>query len=48
MAEGHAGDRALELLGPQAALVEIADDRGYTLDELELPIEALRTVSRPS
>ncbi len=37
----------LELLGSEAALVEIADDRGHTLDELELPIDAVRTVSRP-
>jgi len=37
----------LELFGSEAALVEISDDRGHTLDELELPIDALRTVSRP-
>ncbi len=36
----------LELLGSEAALVEIADDRGHTLEELELPIGALSTVSR--
>lgn len=36
----------LELLGSEAALVEVADDRGHTLEELELPIGALRTVSR--
>jgi hypothetical protein len=30
-----------------AALVEIADNRGHTLDELELPLGALRAVSRP-
>ncbi len=35
----------LELFGSEAALVEISDDRGHTLDELELPIDALRTVS---
>src|SRR5919108_6217004 len=38
----------LERFGSEAALVEIADDRGHTLDELELPVEVLRTVSRPS
>jgi hypothetical protein len=38
----------LELFGTEAALVEITDDRGHTLEELELPVEALRTVSRPS
>lgn len=37
----------LELFGSEAALVEIADDRGHTLEELELPIDALTTVSRP-
>ena len=37
----------LERLGSEAALVEISDDRGHTLDELELPIGALRTVSGP-
>ncbi|MGH2951148.1 MAG: hypothetical protein ACRDKX_03795 [Solirubrobacterales bacterium] len=37
----------LELFGAEAALVEISDDRGHTLDELELPIDALRIVSRP-
>jgi hypothetical protein len=36
----------LELLGSGAALVEIADDCGHTLEELELPIGALSTVSR--
>jgi hypothetical protein len=35
----------LELFGSEAALVEIADDRGHTLDELELPLDVLRTVS---
>jgi hypothetical protein len=34
----------LELFGSEAALVEISDDRGHTLDELELPIAVLRTV----
>lgn len=38
----------LELFGSVAALVEIADNRGHALDELELPIDWLRTVSRPS
>jgi hypothetical protein len=38
----------LELFGSEAALVEVADDRGHTLDELELPIDVLRTVSRPA
>lgn len=37
----------LELFGSEAALVEISDDRGHTLEELELPISALRTISRP-
>jgi hypothetical protein len=37
----------LELLGSEAALVEISDDRGHTLEELELPISALRVVTRP-
>jgi hypothetical protein len=37
----------LELFDSEAALVEISDDRGHTLEELELPIAALRTVSRP-
>ena len=37
----------LELFGSEAALVEISDDRGHTLDELELPLGAVRTVSRP-
>jgi hypothetical protein len=36
----------LELFGSEAALVEIADDWGHTLEELELPIGALSTVSR--
>lgn len=35
----------LELFGSEAALVEIADERGHTLDELELPVDVL---SRPS
>jgi hypothetical protein len=38
----------LELLGSDAALVEIADDRGHTLEELELPLDVLRIVGRPS
>jgi hypothetical protein len=38
----------LELFGSQAALVEVADDRGHTLDELELPVDVLKTLSRPS
>lgn len=37
----------LELFGSKAALVEISDDRGHTLEELELPLGALRIVSRP-
>jgi hypothetical protein len=36
----------LELLGSEAALVEITDDCGHTLEGLELPIGALSTVSR--
>ncbi len=38
----------LELFGTEAALVEIADERGHTLEELELPIEMLRPVSSPT
>jgi hypothetical protein len=38
----------LELFGSEAALVEVADDCGHTLDELELPVDVLKTVSRPS
>jgi hypothetical protein len=38
----------LELFGSETALVEISDDRGHTLEELELPLNALATVSRPS
>jgi hypothetical protein len=38
----------LELFGSEAALVEITDDRGHTLDDLELPIDVLTIVSRPS
>jgi hypothetical protein len=38
----------LELFGSEAALVEISDDRGHTLEELELPLGALRTVTRPA
>lgn len=42
------GTRAtvLELFGSEAALVEISDDRGHTLDESELPLDALRVVSQ--
>ncbi len=36
----------LELFGSEAALVEISDDRGHTLEELELPIGTLRSVTR--
>ena len=36
----------LELFGSEAAFVEIADDRGHTLDELELPVDVLTAVSR--
>jgi hypothetical protein len=36
----------LELLGSDTALIEIADDRGHTLDELELPLDVLRIVGR--
>jgi hypothetical protein len=38
----------LELFGSEAALVEISDDRGHTLDELELPLEALKAVREPA
>jgi hypothetical protein len=38
----------LELFGSEAALVEVADERGHTLDELELPVDGLKAVSRPS
>lgn len=38
----------LELFGAEAALIEVADDRGHTLDELELPVDVLRIVGRPS
>ena len=38
----------LKLLGSEVALVEISDDRGHTLEELELPFRALRTVTRPT
>ncbi|MEK6327785.1 MAG: hypothetical protein AABM66_09745 [Actinomycetota bacterium] len=38
----------LELFGSEAALVEISDDRGHTLEELELPTQALRIVGRSS
>ncbi len=38
----------LELFGSEAALVEISDDRGHTLEELELPIEVLRRLSSPT
>ncbi len=38
----------LELFGSEAALVEISDDRGHALEELELPLSALKTVRRPS
>lgn len=37
----------LELFGSDAALVEISDARGHTLDELELPVDALKAVSGP-
>lgn len=37
----------LELFGSDAALIEISDDRGHTLDELELPLDALGTISAP-
>jgi hypothetical protein len=37
----------LELFGSEAALVEISDDRGHTLEELELPLDAIRVVSHP-
>ena len=35
----------LELFGSEAALVEISDERGHTLDELELPLDMLRPLS---
>ncbi len=38
----------LELFGTEAVLVEIADERGHTLEELKLPIEMLRPVSSPT
>jgi hypothetical protein len=38
----------LELFGSKAALVEISDDRGHTLDEVELPLGALRKLSKPT
>jgi hypothetical protein len=38
----------LELFGSEAALVEISDDRGHTLEELELPLGALRIATRPA
>jgi len=38
----------LALFGTEGALVEIADERGHTLEELELPIEMLRPVSSPT
>lgn len=38
----------LEIFGSEAALIEISDDRGHTLDELELPLGALRIVTRPA
>jgi len=37
----------LEVFGSEAALVEIADDRGHTLDAFELPLAALKAVRRP-
>lgn len=42
---GTAGT-VLELFGAEAALIEISDDRGHTLEELELPIGMLSVVSR--
>ena len=38
----------LELFGSEGALVEISDERGHTLEELELPIEMLRPLSSPT
>lgn len=38
----------LELFGSDAALVEISDERGHTLEELELPTEMLRPLSSPT
>lgn len=38
----------VELFGSEAALVEISDERGHTLEELELPIEMLRRLSAPA
>jgi hypothetical protein len=32
----------LELFGTEAALVEVSDERGHTLEELELPLGMLR------
>jgi hypothetical protein len=37
----------LEVFGSEAALVEVVDDRGHTLEELELPLGVLRGVRRP-
>jgi hypothetical protein len=31
----------LEVFGAEAALVEVVDDRGHTLDDLELPLDVL-------
>lgn len=38
----------LELFGSEAALVDFSDDRGHTLDELELPLSVLQPLSTPT
>jgi hypothetical protein len=38
----------LEVFGSEAALVEISDERGHTLEELELPLGMLRPLSSPA
>jgi hypothetical protein len=38
----------LELFDSEAALVEISDDRGHTLEELELPVDMLRPLRAPT
>lgn len=45
--EGTEGT-VLEVFGSEAALVEISDERGHTLEELELPLDMLRPLSSPA
>lgn len=45
--EGTEGT-VLEVFGSEAALVEISDPRGHTLEELELPLDMLRPLSSPA